>query len=59
MSTGGSNTPNQVEANALRELRSIVPDGSWVLFTPHDGMIVTPDPADIKRCIDVLTSHKG
>lgn len=45
--------------NALNELRSIVPAGSWVLFTPYDGMIVSPDPSEIKRMIDIVMQSAG
>jgi hypothetical protein len=46
--------PEELRSSALNELRSIVPAGSWVLFTPHDGMIVTPDPMDIMRTLATL-----
>jgi len=44
-------------ARVIETIRSIVPPGSYVLFTPYDGMVVSPDPEQIKRSIDVLTSQ--
>lgn len=46
--------PEELQIKALNELRSIVPTGSWVLFTPYEGMIVSPDPKEIKRMIDIV-----
>jgi hypothetical protein len=43
---------------ALTVLRKSLPAGSYILLTPDDGMIVSPDPEDIKRSIDTLT-RKG
>jgi hypothetical protein len=45
-------------AQFLKALRTFVPAGNYVLFTPHDGMIVSPDPEDIKRTIVNLASLK-
>lgn len=39
---------------ALTVLRKSLPAGSYILFTPDDGMIVSPDPQEIKRSIDIL-----
>jgi hypothetical protein len=50
--------PDVATEQAIKSLRFILPAGCYVLFTPHDGMFVSPDPADIQRSIDVLTSHK-
>lgn len=49
--------PDVATEQAIKSLRSILPAGCYVLFTPHDAMFVSPDPADIKRCIDISTSH--
>lgn len=49
--------PDVTPAQVINALRAMVPEGCYVLFTPYDSMFVSPDPAEIKRSIDTLTSH--
>ena len=46
----------ELKTSALNELRTIVPAGSYVLFTPHDGLIVSPDPMEIARTLVTLSA---
>lgn len=52
--TEQQNNPDVRSERLIELMYSIVPAGSYVLFTPHEGMFVSPDPEDIKRSIDVL-----
>lgn len=49
--------PDVTPERLIESMYKIVPAGSYVLFTPHEGMFVSPDPEDIKRSIDVLTKQ--
>lgn len=44
----------ELKTKALNELRDLLPAGSFVLFTPHDGLIVSPDPMEIARTLTIL-----
>lgn len=48
--------PPELKTKALNELRALLPAGSFALFTPHDGLIVSPDPMEIARTLVTLAA---
>lgn len=54
-----SKVTRQTPADAVKLLKEFIPESSYVLFTPHGGMVVSPDPLDIKRTLNVILASSG